>query len=107
EQGFYDKNSVGDLISRLYADMEWTWRLLALGFTRGGSALLGLVTTFILLAAVSLPLTIVVFITLTISTIFQMYAGVALISLSEQVQNQAGTVSGFVQDTMSGIQTIK
>lgn len=107
EQGFYDKNSVGDLISRLYADMEWTWRVLALGFTRGGSALLGLITTFILLAAVSLPLTIVVFITLTISTIFQMYAGVALINLSEGVQDQAGVLSGFVQDTMSGIQTIK
>ncbi len=107
EQGFYEKNAVGDLISRMYADMEWVWRVLALGFTRGGSALLGLITTFILLGAVSLPLTIVVFITLTISTFFQMRAGLALIALSEQVQDQAGVITAFVQDSMSGIQTIK
>jgi ATP-binding cassette subfamily B protein len=107
DQGFYQRYPVGDLISRMHSDMEWIWRLLALGFTRGGSAIVGCVVTFILLGMINLPLTLVVFTTLAISTYFQMRAGLALIKLSEDVQDQAGVVSALVQDATSGIQTIK
>lgn len=107
DQGFYQRYPVGDLISRMHSDIEWIWRLLALGFTRGGSAVVGCMMTFALLAAINLPLTVVVFVTLAISTYFQMRAGLALIKLSENVQDQAGVVAALVQDAASGIQTIK
>ena len=47
------------------------------------------------------------FIVLSISTIIQMKVGSALAPVFEQVQEQAGTLSALVQDSVSGIQTIK
>ncbi|MCU0512912.1 MAG: ABC transporter ATP-binding protein/permease [Anaerolineae bacterium] len=107
DQGFYQRYAVGDLISRMYSDMEWVWRVLALGFNRGGSALLTCIVTILLLGSINIPLTVLVFVTLAISTYFQIRAGTALIRLSEEVQDQAGELSSLVQDTVSGIQTLK
>ncbi len=107
EQGFYHRHSPGDLISRMYSDLDTAWRLLVMGFTRFGSAFFTLMATFVLLATVNLPLTIVVFIVLTVSTGFQMYAGKSLAPVYEKVQDQAGDLAALVQDAFSGIQTIK
>jgi ATP-binding cassette subfamily B protein len=107
DQDFFKRFATGDLISRMYSDLQWIWRLLGLGFNRAGQAITGFVTAFVLLGIIDLRLTIVVFIVLTISTWFQMRAGLILIPVSEQVQEQAGILSAMVQDTVSGIQTIK
>ncbi|MBL8153677.1 MAG: ABC transporter ATP-binding protein [Anaerolineae bacterium] len=107
DQRFYQTYPTGDLISRMYSDLDMIWRLLAIGFTRFGSAFVILIVTFILLGTINVPLTIVVFIVLTISTAIQMRAGSVLAPVFEQVQAQAGTLSAFVQDSVSGIQTIK
>lgn len=107
DQGFYQRFSTGDLISRMYTDVDMIWRLLLIGFTRGGSALLTIVTAFILLSRINLPLTLVVFIVLGISTSVQMRVGMFLAPIFEQVQAQAGALSALVQDAASGIQTIK
>ncbi len=107
EQRFFQKYPTGDLISRMHSDVEMVWRLLALSLTRGGSAILTLLATFLLLSTVSLPLTLVVFVVLSISTLFQFRAGRVLTPVFEDVQDQAGTLSALVQDSVSGIQTIK
>ena len=107
DQGFYQRFTTGDLISRMYTDMDMIWRLLLLGFTRGGSALLTIVTAFILLSRINTPLTLLVFVVLGISTSIQMRVGMILAPISERVQAQAGTLSALVQDAVSGIQTIK
>ncbi len=107
DQGFYQRFSTGDLISRMYTDMDMIWRLLLNGFTRGGSALLTIVTAFVLLSRINLPLTLLVFVVLGISTSIQMRVGMILAPIFEQVQAQAGALSALVQDAVSGIQTIK
>ena len=107
EQRFYQTYPTGDLISRMYSDLDMIWRLLIIGFTRFGSALVTLIVTFVLLATINIPLTIFVFVVLTISTMVQMRVGGALAPVFEQVQEQAGTLSALVQDSVSGIQTIK
>jgi ATP-binding cassette, subfamily B, multidrug efflux pump len=107
DQGFYQRYPTGDLISRMYSDLDMIWRLLVIGCSGGGCAVVTLVVTFILLATVNLPLTFVVFVVLSISTAFQMRAGTALAPVFEKVQDQAGAVSALVQDSVSGIQTIK
>lgn len=107
DQGFYQRYPTGDLISRMFSDLNWVWRLLALGTNRFGSALVGVIMTFVLLASIDLRLTILVFIVLSISTYFQIRAGTILTPLSEKVQDQAGVLSALVQDSVSGIQTIK
>jgi ATP-binding cassette, subfamily B, multidrug efflux pump len=107
DQGFYQRYATGDLISRMYSDMDMIWRLLVIGFTRGGSAVVTLIVTFILLATINLPLTILVFVILSISTSIQMRAGAVLAPVFEKVQDQAGVMSAHVQDSVSGIQTIK
>lgn len=104
---FYERFAVGDLISRMYSDLQYVWRLLAIGMNRSGSALMGLVITFVLLASVDMALTVIVFIVLTVSTAFQMWAGLAIVPLSERVQDQQAVISSLVQDTVSGIQTLK
>jgi ATP-binding cassette, subfamily B, multidrug efflux pump len=107
DQSFYQRYATGDLISRMYTDIEMIWRLLALGFNRFSSALLTLIVTFVLLALVNVQLTIIVFIVLAISTTLQMRAGLVLAPVFEKVQEQAGVVAALVQDSVSGIQTIK
>jgi ATP-binding cassette, subfamily B, multidrug efflux pump len=107
DQGFYQSYPTGDLISRMYADIDMIWRLLALGFNRIGSAVLMVVVTFVLLATINLPLTVIVFVVLAISTSFQLRAGLVLVPVFERVQDQAGVLSALVQDSVSGIQTVK
>ncbi len=107
ENAFFQRYPTGDLLSRMNADLEMVWRLLAIGFNRFGSALFTVITAFVLLSLVSLPLTAVVFVVLSISTVFQLRAGGPLAEMFEQVQNQAGVLSADVQDAVSGIQTIK
>jgi ATP-binding cassette, subfamily B, multidrug efflux pump len=107
DNDFYKQNSTGDLISRMFSDLNWVWRLLALTFMRSGSAIMGFIMTFILLGLIDLRLTAVVFVTLALSTTFQMWAGLKVTPLSERVQDQAGVLSSLVQDTVSGIQTVK
>lgn len=75
DQGFYQGYPTGDLISRMQSDVEMIWRLLALAFNRVGSALLTLLTAFLLLGLINLPLTLAVFVVLAISTSLQMRAG--------------------------------
>ena len=107
DQSFYQHYPTGDLISRMYTDVDAIWRLLALGFNRAGSAITTLIVTFVLLASIHVPLTLVVFVLLTITTALQMQVGLRLAPMFESVQEQAGTLSAHVQDSVSGIQTIK
>jgi ATP-binding cassette, subfamily B, multidrug efflux pump len=107
DQGFYKQYSSGDLISRMHNDMMVIWRLNALGFLRTGTAVFMLLSTFILLGLTNFWLTVLVFVVLMGSTALQVRAGMALAPISEEVQDQAGVLAGFVQDTVSGIQTIK
>jgi ATP-binding cassette subfamily B protein len=107
DNDFYKQHATGDLISRMFTDLNWVWRLLALGFQRAGNAVTALVMAMILLAAVNVNLTILVFVVLTISTAIQIRAGLFLTPISEWVQEQAGNMSSLVQDTVSGVQTIK
>ncbi len=107
EQGFYQRYPTGDLISRMYSDLDMIWRLLVIGFTRFGSAFVTLLVAFILLATINLPLTLAVFTILGISTFLQVRAGLVLAPIFETIQEQAGTLSALVQDSASGIQTIK
>jgi ATP-binding cassette subfamily B protein len=107
DQHFYQSYPTGDLISRMYSDMDMIWRLLAIGFMRFGSAFVTMIVTFILLATINIPLTLIVFVVLAISTALQMRAGSVLAPVFEKVQEQAGMMSALVQDTVSGIQTVK
>ncbi len=107
DQGFFQRYATGDLISRMYSDVDTIWRLLALGFNRFGSAFVSVIVTFVLLASINLPLTLVVFAVLAVSTTFQIRAGLVLAPYFERVQDQMGVLSALVQDSASGIQTIK
>lgn len=107
EQDFYQHYPTGDIISRMYSDILMIWRLMVMGFSRSGSSIFILAMTFILMATVHFPLALLVFVVLTVSTSFQIRAGSVLAPMFEKVQDQAGVVSAFVQDSVSGIQTIK
>jgi ATP-binding cassette subfamily B protein len=107
DQGFYQKYATGDLISRMYTDLDSIWRLILITFNQGGSAFLGVVASLVLLGSINLPLTLMVFVVLIISTALQVRAGMVLAPMFEKVQEQAGALSALVQDAASGIQTIK
>lgn len=107
EQRFFQTYPTGDLISRMYSDVDMIWRLLTIGFTRFGSAFMTVVVAFVLLGTINVPLTLVVFVVLVVSTAIQMKVGMLLAPVFEDVQEQAGVVSALVQDSVSGIQTVK
>jgi ATP-binding cassette subfamily B protein len=107
DQSFYNRYAAGDLISRMHSDVDIIWRLIVLTALRLSSATTALTFTFILLASVNLTLTLVAFVVLTVSTTFQIFAGLSLAPTFEKVQAQGGVLSALVQDSVSGIQTIK
>lgn len=107
DQGFYQRYPTGDLISRVNSDVDVVWRLLALGLTRFGSAVLTLLSAIILLGRIHLPLTLLVMIILGISTAIQMRVGKFLAPVFEKVQEQAGSMAALAQDAISGVQTVK
>jgi ATP-binding cassette subfamily B protein len=107
DQSFYNRYSAGDLISRMHSDVDMIWRLIVLAALRFSSATTALIFTFILLASVNLTLTLVAFAVLTVSTSFQILAGLSLAPKFEKVQAQGGVLSALIQDATSGIQTIK
>jgi len=107
EREFFNHYPTGDIISRMHSDVDYTRRLLLIGLSRGGSAAFTIIGTFVLLATINLPLTIIVFVVLTISTSLQLWAGTILANVFEDVQDQWGVLSAHVQDSVSGIQTIK
>jgi ATP-binding cassette, subfamily B, multidrug efflux pump len=107
EQGFYQSYATGDLISRMHMDVQMIWRLLLLGFSRGGSAIMTTIIAFILLATIDVRLALLVFVVLAISTAVQMVVGLRLAPVFEKVQEQEGALAALAQDVFSGIQTIK
>jgi ATP-binding cassette subfamily B protein len=107
DNAFFQRQPVGDLLSRVHADTEMIWRLLAIGLNRSAHALFNLLTVFVLLALINLPLAVVVFIVLAVSTTFQLRAGEALTPMFESVQEQMGNMASVVQDAVSGVQTLK
>ncbi len=107
DQSFYQHYATGELISRVYSDVDLIWRVLALSLTRLGSAILILINALILLAALNWQLTLLVFIILSISAAIQMRIGRLLAPVFEQVQAQEGVMTALVQDAFNGIQTIK
>jgi ATP-binding cassette subfamily B protein len=107
DQAFFQHHATGDLISRVNSDVELIWRLLALTLTRIGSAVLTLVSTFVLLGSIHLPLTFLVMVILLISASFQKRVGTLIAPVFERVQEQAGHKVALVQDAVSGIQTVK
>jgi len=107
EKEFFDHYPTGDLVSRMHSDIDYVRRLLLISLTRGGSATFTIFGTFILLATINPLLTIITFVVLFISTSLQLWAGTILAPVFEKSQNQWGVLSAFVQDSVSGIQTIK
>jgi ATP-binding cassette subfamily B protein len=107
DNGFFQRQPVGDLLSRVHADTETIWRLMAIGFNRFANAAFNLLAVFVLLALINLPLALVVFIVLTVSTLFQLRAGAALTPMFEAVQEQMGNMASLVQDAVSGVHTLK
>ncbi|MEL6408334.1 MAG: ABC transporter ATP-binding protein [Chloroflexota bacterium] len=107
DNDFYKNYATGELISRMFTDLNWVWRLLALGFNRGGQAITAFIASIVLLSLVNWQLTLIVVTILTISTAIQLRAGLFLVDISKDVQDQAGNMSSLVQDSVSGIQTIK
>ena len=107
DKRFYDQYETGDLISRMYSDQNMVWRLLGITFSRLGSAMMAAGLSFALLASVNLPLTMVVYVVIAVTTALQLRAGAILVRIFERVQDQAGRISAIVQDSFSGVQTLK
>jgi ATP-binding cassette subfamily B protein len=107
DQDFYQHYPSGELISRLYSDVDLVWRLLAMTLTRFGSAVLTLIVAVGFLATIHLPLTLAVVTILSISAAVQLRVGKILAPMFEQVQAQEGIMTALVQDAFSGINTIK
>ena len=107
DKSFYDQYETGDLLSRMYSDQNMIWRLLAMTFSQLGSAFMAAVLSFVLLASVNLQLTLVVYLVIAVTTAFQLGIGSILVKMFQRVQEQAGHLAAFVQDSISGIQTLK
>ena len=104
---FYDKQPVGELMSRVVNDIEAINQFLSDGIYQLFQALftIGIIATIMLIINIWLALAVLVTLPLMIFMIYinNKYARIAFTTLQEEL----GSMNGFMEETISGSKTIK
>ena len=103
---FYDRQPIGELMSRMTNDVETIDQFLSYGFSQAITAVSTIVLTIVLMFIINLPLTITTLVMLPI-----MFGLVALIGrvagpAFSHLQEQMGELNGFMEETIAGEKTI-
>jgi subfamily B ATP-binding cassette protein MsbA len=104
---FFERNRLGDLVSRLTNDINLVQGTLTGGITSLVSQVISLIAGILLLFSLDVRLTLVTMITLPLVIYFSKILGNKMRSVSREVQRQLGLITSFIQETLSGVSTIK
>lgn len=105
--GFYRKQRIGDIMTRMSSDMQSVRECVGQGFLQGFRTLVGFVFAFSIMFAISVPLALVMLVLLpAISLVFFFFIR-AVRARYERVQEHQSRVSAFAQENFSGIRLLK
>jgi subfamily B ATP-binding cassette protein MsbA len=104
---FFESNRIGDLVSRLTNDINLVQGTLTGGLTSLIRQVVSLIAGIILLFSLDVRLTLVTMITLPLVIYSSKMLGNKMRSVSREVQRQLGEITSFIEETLSGVSTIK
>jgi ATP-binding cassette subfamily B protein len=97
-----ERQSVGDLVSRLDGDIAEVQRFGTDAVAAAVSGLLGLLAAVAVMLTLSIPLTLLVLALLPLQLVIREYARPRITTAAREVREQAGTVGAFLVETITG-----
>lgn len=104
---FFEKNRVGDLVSRLTADVEKLYSAFSVTIAEFIRQIIILVSGIIILAIMAPKLSLIMLATFPVIVIGAMYFGRRIRKLSKQRQDELANSNIVLSETMSTIQVVK
>jgi len=104
---FYNKAKTGDLMAYATNDMNAIRMLLAFGFVIGADIIVIAIASLFFMVDISLKLTLLAILPMPFLTFIILYFGKKIHTRFRQVQKTFATMSGIVQESISGIRVVK
>jgi ATP-binding cassette subfamily B protein len=104
---FYNKAKTGDLMAHATNDMNAVRMLLAFGFVIGADIIVIAIASLFFMIDISLKLTLLAIIPTPILSFIIMYFGRKIHARFRKVQKTFATMSGIIQESISGIRVVK
>lgn len=104
---FFEKNRIGDLVSRLTADVEKLYNAFSLTIAEFIRQIIVLVSGIIILAFMAPKLSLIMLATFPVIVIGAMYFGRIIRRLSKQRQDELANSNTVLSETMTTIQVVK
>ncbi|MDE1549797.1 ABC transporter ATP-binding protein [Jeotgalibaca caeni] len=105
--GYYDTHSVGDILSRVTYDIDTLNTSLSSDFIQVLSSLVTIVGSLVMMILISPPLLSVFLLTIPLSIVLTQYMTGKFRPLFRKRSAKLGELNGFVEEIISGQQTIK
>ncbi|MCI6737843.1 MAG: ABC transporter ATP-binding protein/permease [Intestinibacter sp.] len=104
---YFDKNSVGDILSKLTYDIDTMGSTLSTDLVNILTSVVTLVGSFFMMFAISKKLVLIFFITIPMSVMATKYITKRTRPLFRKRAKKIGDLNGFVEEHISGIKVIK
>jgi len=104
---WYDKNRVGDVMSRATSDMSAVRMVLGPGIMYTANTLATFVGAIALMMAISPRLTLVALVPLVLVSVLVRYFGRRIHDRFTAVQEQLSTINSLVQESLSGVRVVR
>lgn len=104
---YFDKNSVGDILSKLTYDIDTMGSTLSTDLVNILTSVVTLVGSFFMMFAISKKLVLIFFITIPMSVMATKYITKKTRPLFRKRAKKIGDLNGFVEEHISGIKVIK
>lgn len=105
--GFFDRNTSGDIISRVSYDIDVVSSCLATDVTQIITSLVTVIGAFVMMVVISPLLSVVVAITIPVSVGYTAYMRKTVQPLYSRRSRAYGSMNGFVEEMLSGQKTIQ
>lgn len=106
-QNFFNKAKTGDLMAYATNDLNAVRMLMGIGFVAGADIIIMTIASFSFMTFINLELTLLAIIPLPIMTVFIIFFGKKMHKQFRKVQKSFATLSGEVQESLSGIRVVK
>ncbi|MEA1972231.1 MAG: ABC transporter ATP-binding protein [Candidatus Cloacimonadota bacterium] len=106
-RNYFNKSQTGDLMAHATNDLQAVRMFFGMGFVASADVLLITVASLIFMVGINLKLTLLAIIPLPLLTIIIAIMGKKMHLRSHDVQSSFSSMTGFIQESISGIRVIK
>ena len=105
--GYYDRMPLGDVISRCTADVDTVDTLFATGASNLLLRLVQVVTTFVAMASLSLPLALVALLLIAPLALITRFFQIHIRDAQRDRRKAVGLLNVYLQETLSGVEVVR